>query len=55
MVYFKLEVNGKDYLNIPNGGYYFYNAGANSYYNPHTFRAVVHILKDEGDEVKLTT
>jgi len=55
MVYCKIEVNGKDFLNIPNGGFYFYNAGGATYYNSHRFRAIVRIDKDEGDEVKLTT
>jgi len=57
LIYLKLEVgkDGKDALGIPNGGYYFYNGGGNSYYNPHILRALVKIKNDEGEEIKLIT
>jgi len=55
MIYIKLECNGKDYLAIPNGAFYFYNASPNYYEVPLSFSAVVNIEKDEGDDVNFTS
>jgi len=51
LLYLKLESGGKDFLGIPNSSFYFYNASPNYYEVPISFRTMVTIQKDEGDEV----
>jgi len=48
-----LEKSGKDVLNIPNSGWYFYNGGAGSYYSPENLKTLVEVEKDEGEDFKL--
>jgi len=52
-LYLKLDKSGTDILNIPNQGWYFYNAGAGSYYCPESLRIIVSVEKDEGEELQL--